>query len=321
MRPARNRSESICLILNPRAGGGRAAGRIDELKRCAERSFAAWELRLTEGPGHAAVLAAEAARRGHELVAAVGGDGTCHEVVAGLVQAPELASEVIFTTIPLGTGSDLMRSLQVPARMDEALWVAATGRTRRVDVGRARWEDPSGPVEEPFINVAGLGANGEVVRAVNTMDKRLLGRASFLGASLSALSRYRPPLVELCWTGPDGVESRWEGPLMALFLANGAYCGGGMWVGRGGSMEDGALTVTLVQPGPALERVRDLRHLYGGTLDRVRGVIQVQATHVSVSSSDGTWLPLDLDGEARRGARAQFRVHARALAVRDGGGG
>lgn len=319
MIPRRNSTESICLILNPRAGGGRAAGRVDELKRCADRSFQSWELRLTEGPGHAAELASEAAGRGRNLVAAVGGDGTCHEVVAGLVRSPhESDSGTIFATIPLGTGSDLMRSLQIPARMDEAMWVAASGSTRRVDLGWARWQLDTGAVEEPFINVAGLGANGEVVRAVNTMNKRLLGRATFLGASLAALSRFKPPRVAVRWTDLDGGTGVWDGPLMALFLANGAWCGGGMWVGRGGRMDDGALTVTLVQPGPALQRVGELRRLYDGTLDRVHGVIRVHVNELSVSSSDGSWLPLDLDGESRGGHAASFRIHAGALAVRDG---
>lgn len=319
MKPSRNTSESICLVLNPRAGGGRAATRLDELRRAADRAFQEWELRLTEGPGHAVVLAQEAAARGRGIVAAVGGDGTCHEVVTGLLQPrPSLASEPVFTNIPLGTGGDLRRSLEIPERLDEAMWMASMGSTRRVDVGHARWEADQGLHEEPFINVAGVGANGEVVASANGMAKRALGRATFVAATVAALTRYEPPPVVLTWTGPDGGVERWEGPLLALFLANGAWCGGGMWVGRGGSMHDGLLDVTVVKPGAVLTRVGQLPRLYDGSLERVPGVFQVKASEVEVMSSSPFRLPLDLDGESRSGRALRVSVRAGALAVRDG---
>lgn len=83
-------------------------------------------------------------------------------------------------------------------------------------------------------------------------------------------------------------------------------------------MEDGALSVTLVQPGPALQRLSELRRLYDGSLERLSGVVQVRATQLSVSSSEGSWLPLDLDGEARGGSEARFWVQSGGLTVRDG---
>ena len=75
--PAPIRSaQRVTVVLNPRAGAGRALLHVDALKRALDRHASAWELLLTEGPGHAAVLAAEAAARGVDVVAAAGGDGT-----------------------------------------------------------------------------------------------------------------------------------------------------------------------------------------------------------------------------------------------------
>ena len=82
---SRNHSERICLIVNPKAGAGRAADNLDLLKKASERAFEHWEVRETKAPGHATELAAQAAEEGFHLVAAVGGDGTCHEVVNGLI--------------------------------------------------------------------------------------------------------------------------------------------------------------------------------------------------------------------------------------------
>ena len=75
---ARNTQEKIRLIVNPRAGGGRAGLQLDALRQKADRAFEQWELVTTEAPGHASHLASEGAELGFDLVAAVGGDGTCH---------------------------------------------------------------------------------------------------------------------------------------------------------------------------------------------------------------------------------------------------
>lgn len=319
-----NRSEPLCLIVNPRAGAGRAGAHLDDLKRAADRAFAQWELRLTEAPGHAGKLAAEAVQQGFAIVAAVGGDGTCHEVVSGMVVDRRARSNrCAFTTIPFGTGSDLMRTLEIPRRLNEALWVAATGITLPTDVGLARWADAEGAftadsAQELFINVAGFGANGEVVRTANQMDKRAGGRATFLVASLRAASSYRGGPLHLRWQEDDGRQGEWTGPAFACFVANGAWCGGGMWVGRGGTMQDGLLDVTILPPAPISRRLGEARRLYDGSLAHSRGALQLRVQWLEARSAGGATFPVDLDGEARPPLSTRFEVLPAALQVRGG---
>ena len=67
----------------------------------------------TRAPGHAATLAAEAARARVPLVVAVGGDGTLNEVVNGVVP---LRAEypVAVGAIMTGRGRDACRNLGLP---------------------------------------------------------------------------------------------------------------------------------------------------------------------------------------------------------------
>jgi len=322
---SRNCNEALCLVVNPRAAAGRAGARLDDLRRAAGRAFESWELRLTEGPGHAALLAEEAVEQGFGIVAAVGGDGTCHEVVQGMVVGLRPRSNrCVFTTIPFGTGSDLVRSISVPRRLNEALWMAATGITLPTDVGRATWlgEGATGEDgvlrEELFINVAGFGANGDVVCRANAMDKRLGGRATFLLAGLRTASRYAAVPLGLRWTAPDGSSQVLEAPLLSGFVANGAFCGGGMRVGGHGTMHDGLLDVTTLPPGPLSQRLLDARHLYDGHIDRIRGARCFQASTLEVTVLEPQPLPVDLDGEERTGGTVRFEVLPAALQVRGG---
>lgn len=315
-----NKTEPLCLIVNPTAGAGKAAARVSQLQRSADRAFAQWDLRLTEGPGHATELAREAVDQEFGIVAAVGGDGTCHEVMQGMVvDGRPRSNRTVFSTIPLGTGSDLMKSLEIPRNLSEALWVLATGITLPTDVGVARWTSQGQPQEELFINVSGFGANGEVVRRANASDKRLGGRATFMLASLRTTAAYSGGEVALEWQEEeDGPLRQWEGPVQVCFVANGAWCGGGMWVGRGGSMQDGLFDVTVLPPGSLARQLLGARHLYDGRLDRVRGALRFTATRLSVTPAPGAHLPLDLDGEQREGEPREFELLPAALQVRGG---
>jgi diacylglycerol kinase family enzyme len=315
---SRNRSERIVLIVNPRAAAGAAGARLDELKSAADRAFEQWEVKTTEGPRHATTLAAEAAAGGADIVASVGGDGTCHEVVNGLMDGRQARNrKTALALIPFGTGSDLQKTLKVPARLNEALWMAATGVTLPSDVGLTELRREGGRHQEHFINVAGFGANGEVVRRANAMDKSWGGTVTFLRATVQSTLAYKPALVRLRWSGPDG-EGSWTGALTSCFVANGAYCGGGMWVGSGGTMQDGHLDVTVLPPAPFLRQMVEVRRLYDGSVGRFPGALRFRATAIEAEVEGGGPVYLDLDGENPGELPVRFELLPRALPIRGG---
>lgn len=315
---ARNKSERICLILNPRAGAGRAGRDVELLERAVDRAFEQWEIRKTEGPRHASELAAAAAAEGFDLIAAVGGDGTCNEVVSGLMDGDHARNpKSIFTVIPFGTGSDLIKTLEIPRSLSASLWIAATGITLPSDVGRARVSAAEGEVERTFINVAGFGANGEVVLRANAMDKRWGGAITFLRATIEAGLNYKPVPVRLDWESPEGAGS-WEGPLTSAFVANGAFCGGGMWVGRGGTMQDGLLDVTIIPESPFARQLIATPSLYAGHPERFPGARRCRVTRITATLLEPGAVHIDLDGEMPGRLPAEFRVLHRALNIRGG---
>lgn len=305
------------FLVNPRAGAGRAGQHLDALRAAVAPLLPHAEFMQTEAPGHGRHLARQAAEDGVELLVAVGGDGTIHEIVDGLFEGERaIAPQLVLGVVPAGTGSDLRRSIGVPEDRDAALAVLASGQDRAVDVVHVTLQTTQGPHVERFINVAGFGANGEVVRHANQMDKRLGGRLTFFRASLKTSLRYQPAELALRWIDAAGEQRTWQGRAASVFLANGQHCGGGMWVGKGGRMDDGLIEVTVLPPDGAATQVAQARRLYDGTLARWPGARTMQVRELEARPVTRAPVQLDLDGENPGQLPAIFRVLPRALRIR-----
>ncbi|MBA4380716.1 MAG: hypothetical protein C0393_08605 [Anaerolinea sp.] len=77
----------VKLIFNPMADMSHAWRVANDLRPIvAEYGNADWS--GTVYPTHATELARQAGEQGYDMVIAVGGDGTVHEVINGLMQAP-----------------------------------------------------------------------------------------------------------------------------------------------------------------------------------------------------------------------------------------
>lgn len=307
---AQNRGERLILIANPRAGGGRAGAARDAILRAADRAFANVDVRWTEGPGHATELAGKAAGEA-DIVAALGGDGTCSEVVNGLVpDGVPVNRKIVFGVVPFGTGGDLVRSLEVRRPLDKAFWTLATGMTIPLDLGRYAWD---GGRSRVFVNVAGVGANADVSRRANASSKRLGGFLTFLGALMGSLREFSAMPIRWSWDGPDG-KGELEMDTFAAFCANGHYCGGGMWIGNGGSMADGVFELTIVPTPSARLAAALLPRVYDG---RFREQPQVTSLRISTVRVDAP-IVLEADGESIGAGPARIDVLPRALQVRGG---
>src|SRR6184192_3889369 len=95
----------LTVIVNPHAGRRRVGQEIPELERTLQARALPYRLLRTEGPGDATRFAREALSNGGRFVVAVGGDGTVHEVVNGMISddAP-VVEGAILGVIAAGSG-------------------------------------------------------------------------------------------------------------------------------------------------------------------------------------------------------------------------
>ena len=99
----------IACILNPNARDGLSLKQWDDFEQALVNSGFDVDLHQTEAPGHAMDIAEGLVDGDHELVVAVGGDGTVHEVASGL-----RGSNKTLGILPMGTGYDYARAHGIP---------------------------------------------------------------------------------------------------------------------------------------------------------------------------------------------------------------
>jgi YegS/Rv2252/BmrU family lipid kinase len=238
------------------------------------------------------------------------GDGTTSEVVSGLLGA-ELGEYAEVALLPLGTGGDLMRTLEVPHQLDRALEGIAAGGVRKVDAGRVRYTDRSGGERTAhFLNVTSFGVSGLITELVNRATKAFGGQVSFLLGTLRGITRYRPEEVRIRVEG----ELVHDGPLVLGTAANGRFFGGGMHVAPRAEPADGLFDAVVVPGFSRVRLLRELPRIYRGTHLEVPEVSLHRGQCIEAEAAPGkVWV--EIDGEPLGTLPARIEVLPAAISV------
>jgi diacylglycerol kinase (ATP) len=301
------------VIANPASGAGRTLRALPRLEPRLVAAIGPFERAWTKGPRDAERLAREAVRAGVDRLVVAGGDGTAAEVVSGLLGA-SLGSYAEIAFLPLGTGADFHRTLDIPRKPEDAIAALASGKGRRIDVGFARYVDESGEERTShFLNVASAGLSGVVTRHVRG-SKALGARLAFLIGTLVGLVTFRASALRIRVDG----SSVFEGDAALAAVANGRYFGGGMHVAPEARPDDGLLDLVLVPALPKRVLVTRLPRLYRGTHLSVPGVALYRGRRVELEPIGEPALG-EIDGEPV--ARLPMTVEVRPGALQVWGAG
>jgi diacylglycerol kinase (ATP) len=288
---------STLVILNPNAG---SAGDVDALQAALAR-LGDVEVRETNKPGEACTLAQTALAEGAELIVAAGGDGTVNEVVNGLAGGLGRARLGI---IPMGTGNDFVRTINIPTDIEQAVDVLAKQHTRKLDIVRVQSDE-----SRYFINVANGGFSGLVNEKLTDEMKSSWGPLSYLRGALAAL----PNLQDYHTFVTFDDEDEQEIAAYNITVANARYVAKGIPLAPRAEPADGLLDVVIVQAA-ALPQLATLvpQILLGNHLDSDL-IIFRRVRKVAVRAQPGMWF--NVDGELVGNEPSSFEVVPLALEV------
>lgn len=238
----------IKLIMNPTSDRGRTAEIGETLQiLLKERAEAAstkhrkydldWS--LTEHPGHATDLAHDAAKQGFDIVTAVGGDGTVHEVVNGLMKVNALRRPKL-AVLPVGSGNDFAHNAGLPIDPGDAAHCLFGEQHRRIDVGTIK--DGTGRMVY-WDNTISLGFGG----AVSIASRKITfvhGFAMYFIAVMQTIL-FKPPALDTRIQFDDLPEQ--ERGISMMSICNGPREGGGFPVAPNAVMDDGLISYMIMR--------------------------------------------------------------------------
>lgn len=217
-------------------------------------------------------------------VVAVGGDGTVHGVVNGVMHVTEAGGGYLpVGIVPIGHQNDFARNFSLPLNKPLAAMrqVVQNARPRTVDVG---------VLTSPAIAQPLYFANGVVV-GLDPRFAELWGEKQRLLSTLDYWRQYAPPMINVTY----GDWSRTQ-PVTLLAYTNGVRHLGGLRFAPNATTDDGAMELTLIRAVSRFAAPGLLSRAEQGKLLPHVAVTQEQPNTVSLRSESA--IPLILDGES-----------------------
>lgn len=294
-------SDTWLIVVNVFAASKKAG----ELWRRAESLLKyqglSYECRYTGDSGNARRIAEDASREGYRRFVAVGGDGTVHDVLNGImayVDAPEVdvkLEDFYLSVLPMGSGNDWIKSLGIPRDVRKIVELMALGSFGKQDVVKVSLMGEKGGVKAVsyMANIGGIGIDADVCRIVNVNKKRgMKGKILYVKALIQCIAHRVPVLARvLC----DGVEV-YHGKYFSIAFGIGKYSGGGMRQTSDAVMDDGLLDMTLIPELGMMKILKEAPKLFSSSFTKVKELVVSQNRCIEVIPEGGHPY-VEVDGE------------------------
>ncbi|MFJ7736763.1 diacylglycerol/lipid kinase family protein [Lysinibacillus sp. NPDC097287] len=231
----------LLFIVNEHAGNGRGK---KVWRRIQQNLTIDYNVAFTQYEGHGEEIVRQYTQLNDErwLVVVIGGDGTIHEIVSGVVYN----DRVNIGVVAAGSGNDFARNFRVfrHAKQIEA-FLHAENQGCLMDIGSIQL----GAVPaEIFVNNAGVGFDAYVAKLANKsrfkfyLNKVGLGKLSYAAFVVKGLFTFPRFDVTVCFND----EELYFKHAWFVAVSNNPYFGGGMKISPVSKPNDGKIEVTIV---------------------------------------------------------------------------
>ncbi len=299
-------------VVNPNAGSGKTVTEWPKAETLLRETRVEYEYRTTWSRGAAVEITVKACEAGYRRFLAVGGDGTVHEVLEGIVRFIEMSevasafepgtpapslSDFTLAVVPVGSGNDWIRTLGAPRDYAALARLLKRGAFGKQDVFRIAGYDreTSTDVVSYMANVGGVGFDANICHQVNfEKNSGKSGKILYLKVLISNVMRCKP---FRCRVVADG-KTVFEGDSLSIAMGVGKYSGGGMMQVPDAVMDDGLLDVTVIPVLPIRKIIRAVPTLFSGKLLSSNPELTfTRCSSLRIESLEGPGVLVEVDGE------------------------
>lgn len=303
------------IIVNVYAASKKAGLLWRRAERLLKKRGIAYQCRFTGTDGNACELARKASEQGFRRIVAVGGDGTVHDVLNGIMHYVDDAKlsgtevsldEFTLAVLPMGSGNDWIRSTGVPRNIRGAVSLLESESFIRQDIVRANILELDGSVKSftYMVNIGGAGIDADVCRVVN-VNKKLgyKGKILYVIGLMRCLRKRVPISVKVLCDG----NLLYDGNIFSIAFGIGKYSGGGMRQTSDAALDDGLLDVTVIPDIPVGVIATKAHKLFTGSFTKVRELFVGRGRSVEIIP-ESVRPYVEVDGEVVGHAPVRFDV-------------
>ncbi|MFW9940568.1 MAG: diacylglycerol/lipid kinase family protein, partial [Candidatus Thorarchaeota archaeon] len=241
--------KDYAIIYNPAAGKAKKIKKdIEYASKCLNNLNVSYKLIETEYAGNAIELAHQLAKDGFNVIGA-GGDGTCNEVMNGIVTSNTGA---LCGFIPMGTGNDIPAAIGIRPDIKRACEIIAEGYSSKADIGLATTDAGA---QRYFLGIGSQGFDSEVTRRANEAKRK-----NYKTQTLKALLPWNNKEIRAIMD-----NDTYEGIANCLACANGPSYGGFMYICQRARVDDGIFHINIVNIGK-FKLLKHFNRMYKATL-------------------------------------------------------
>ena len=291
------------IIANPIAGNRKFSIQWKEIQQLLNNKNIDYSFAFTQFSKHEIELAQNAIQQGFRNIISVGGDGTLHHVVNGIMlQRYVKTSDITIGVIPLGTGNDWIKTYNIPNDVEKAIEIIHHKKTILQDIGVIKTKNKS---KTYFNNVAGLGYDGYIVHKLKTLKH--FGSIAYLLSGLAGLFFYKKTVFKITFNNKS-IETNC---LMAL-IGICKFSGGGMQFTKDVNTADGLFDITIAKNLNIFDLLVNIKKLYNGNIVHHKKVETYKTKLITVIPQ--TSKPyIQADGELIGTGKVSFKIISRAI--------
>ena len=250
-------TNSWFIIANPTSGNSKFSKKWKQIEQFLNTKNINYSFAFTQYSKHEIELVQNAIQQGFRNFISVGGDGTLHHVVNGIMlQRYVKTSNITIAVIPLGTGNDWIKTYNIPNNIEKAIEIIHQNKKLLQDIGVLETADKSIAY---FNNVAGLGYDGYIVNKLNSL--KMFGAIAYLLSGLAGLFFYKKTIFKIIFNDKT-IETSC---LMTIFGIC-KFSGGGIQFTKNVNATDGLLDITIAKNLNLFDLVFNIKKLYNGKI-------------------------------------------------------